>query len=110
MKSKKILLCVLPVLIVLAGIICLAGFMREETPRKLSALSAEELYTFFYDRGITFPEGIPSDINAFVAYIEEHPDGNLDGTEALINWTVIRDVLDAARDAINEYYGIDIKE
>lgn len=109
MKSKKILLCALLALVVLAGAVCLVVCLREEEPQKLSALSAEELYTFFYDRGITFPKGIPSDINAFVAYIEEHPDGDFKGTE-VINWTTIRDVLDAARDAVNEYYGIDIKE
>lgn len=110
MKSKKTLLCVLLASVVLAGTICLFISLREEAPKKLSELSKEELYTFFYDRGITFPEGIPSDINAFVAHIEEHPDGNPNGNEDVINWTEIKDVLNAARDAVNEYYGINIKE
>lgn len=110
MNSKKRLLCLFLIFVVVLGVIGLAGLLREETPQKLSELSAEKLFAFFADRDITFPEGIPQDINAFVAYIEKHPDGNPDGTETLAGWREIIDVLDEARNAVNEYYGINIEK
>ena len=107
MKSKKTLLYMLLALVVLASVIFAAGCFHEETPKKLSALSEEELFAFFSERDIAFPEG--RDIKAFVAYIEEYPDGNPSGNDVAINWIEIKNVLDAARDAINEYYGISIE-
>ena len=109
MKSKKITVCIFFVLAMLASVIFAAGCFHEETPKKLSSLSEEELFAFFSERDITFPEGTMRDIKAYVAYIEEYPDGNPNGNEDAISWSEIKNVLDAARDAINEYYGISVE-